>query len=127
MEQISTVVSKELYNDHWEKGRYNCARCELALYASESKFVGPCMWPSFRKPHGAMSLYTRRVPTGSYNQYTCEVHELYCCGCQLFLGHKFKDGVACGDTHPEAQWRHCVLSLSLRFASALYGVRALWR
>ena len=29
--------------------------------------------------------------------------------------HMFEDGVKKGDTHPDAQWRHCVLSLSLVF------------
>ena len=62
------------------------------------------------------SLHTLCVPHGAYNQYTCEVHELYCGSCHLFLGHAFEDGVACGDTHAEARWRHCVLSLSLAFA-----------
>ena len=115
MEQISTVVSKEQYNAHWESGLYACARCGQALYSSADKFVGPCMWPSFRKGHARSSLHTLPVPTGAYNRYTCEVHELYCGGCHLFLGHQFEDGAECGDTHPEAGWRHCVLSLSLAF------------
>ena len=29
--------------------------------------------------------------------------------------HKFEDGKKKGDTHADAQWRHCVLSLSLVF------------
>lgn len=115
MEQISGVVCKENYNDHWETGRYLCARCGHALYSSSGKFVGPCLWPSFRKGRDARSLHTIEVPRGSYNQYTCDVQELYCGGCQLFLGHRFADGKACGDTHVEAHWRHCVLSLSLTF------------
>ena len=117
MEQISTVVSRENYNNHWEPGHYDCARCGRALYDSSAKFEGPCMWPSFRRPHAeATSLHTIRVPPGVYNQYACEVYELYCGGCQLFLGHQFEDGRGSGDTHPDARWRHCVLSLSLSFA-----------
>lgn len=115
MEQISTVVSKENYNDHWDAGSYSCANCGHVLYDSEAKFVGPCMWPSFRRPH-LNGLLTIAVAPGSYNKYTCEVHELYCAKCHLFLGHQFFDGVACGDTHPEAGWRHCVLSLSMKFS-----------
>lgn len=103
-------------NDHWEKGEYRCARCGHVLYDSGGKFVGPCLWPSFRRPHALTSLHTIRVTPGAYNKYTCEVHELYCGGCQLFLGHQFLDGVACGDKHPEAGWRHCVLSLSMLFS-----------
>ena len=67
----------------------------------------------------ANGLKTLVVPTGSYNAYECEVHELYCGGCSLFLGHKFDDGPASGDTHADARWRHCVLTLSLRFEA--YG------
>merc|ERR1711871_1515402 len=78
MEQISSVVCKEIYNDHWESGHYTCSRCGNVLYCSDAKFVGPCMWPSFRKPAGATSLRTELVPPGAYNKYTCEVHELYC-------------------------------------------------
>jgi hypothetical protein len=29
--------------------------------------------------------------------------------------HKFEDGKLKGDSHPDAHWRHCVLSFSLRF------------
>ena len=29
--------------------------------------------------------------------------------------HMFEDGAEHGDTHPNARWRHCVLSLSLEF------------
>ena len=46
MESASHVVTKEHYTDHWERGRYSCARCGHALYASTAKFVGPCLWPS---------------------------------------------------------------------------------
>jgi peptide methionine sulfoxide reductase MsrB len=51
-----------------------------------------------------LSLLTRHVL--SYNKYTCRVFEVYCGGCQLFLGHKFEDGAAKGDKHPQARWRH---------------------
>ena len=52
----------------------------------------------------------------SYNHYQCEVNEIYCRGCKLFLGHRFEDGATTGDTHPRALHRHCVLSLSMTFA-----------
>ena len=122
MEQISSIVSKEHYAEHWQNGQYTCARCGRHLYGSGAKFRGPCLWPSFRAPLRD-SLHTVAVPHGTYNKYTCAVRELYCGadGCKLFLGHAFEDGRACGDTHPEAGWRHCVLSLSLNFAAN--GVR----
>ena len=71
----SQVVSSEVYNDHWENGVYKCARCAHTLYEASAKFVGPCLWPSFRR--GATpedgALQTIKVPHGSYNKYTCEV------------------------------------------------------
>ena len=126
MEQISSIVSKENYADHWQAGVYRCARCSRPLYESSAKFVGPCLWPSFRAAIGSSdsdnesgALHTIEVPRGAYNHYTCLVHELYCGSdsCRLFLGHSFEDGVACGDTHKDARWRHCVLSLSLEFVA----------
>lgn len=119
MEQISSIVTKEYYNDHWADGIYRCAKCSRPLYDSSAKFVGPCLWPSFRAPHGGSSLHAEDVPPGAYNQYACAVREVYCGAddCRLFLGHCFEDGRACGDTHPDAGWRHCVLSLSLDFAA----------
>mmetsp|Transcript_68929 Transcript_68929/g.129486 ORF Transcript_68929/g.129486 Transcript_68929/m.129486 type:complete len:284 (+) Transcript_68929:71-922(+) len=42
-----------------------------------------------------------------YNGYACAVAEVYCGGCDLFLGHKFQDARAKGDDHPDATgWRH---------------------
>lgn len=41
-----------------------------------------------------------------YNKYEVTVKEVYCGGCDLFIGHQFEDGRAKGDIHPEARWRH---------------------
>ena len=38
--------------------------------------------------------------------YTCEVLEVYCGQCELFVGHQFADAKEKGDTHPDALWRH---------------------
>ncbi|EGD77880.1 hypothetical protein PTSG_09514 [Salpingoeca rosetta] len=115
LEQMSLVATREEYgNDFWQEGSYSCSRCHGRLYCSKDKFHGPCLWPSFRQPVADDVLLTRKVD--SYNNYTCEVHEVYCNSCQLFLGHMFEDGKEHGDTHPDARWRHCVLSLSLDFA-----------
>ena len=116
MEQISSLVSGEEYARSFNPGLYSCARCGHALYAHTSKFTGPCLWPSFRAPLEVSSLHTIAVAQGAYNHYSCSVVELYCAGCSLFLGHAFEDGATTGDTHPDARWRHCVLSLSLQFA-----------
>ena len=47
-----------------------------------------------------------RLLPGSYNGYGCEVAEVYCGGCELFLGHKFEDAKRHGDDHPDARWRY---------------------
>ena len=80
--------------------------------------------PPMYDPAPAAGGYQRSAPwspqklaPGAYNQYTCAVKELYCKKCRLFLGHAFEDGATTGDTHPEARWRHCVLSLSLMFGA----------
>ena len=118
MEQVSSLVTAEAYAKLFELGVYRCAKCGDTLYDHTSKFVGPCLWPSFRAPHHpTKSLHCIDVTPGAYNQYTCAVKELYCKKCRLFLGHAFEDGATTGDTHPEARWRHCVLSLSLMFGA----------
>lgn len=68
MEQMSFVVTTEKYSDFWEEGTYFCARCDHALYSSEAKFQGPCMWPSFRGVATQSSVHTLIVPKGSYNE-----------------------------------------------------------
>ena len=118
MEQVSSLVTAEAYAKLFELGVYRCAKCGDTLYDHTAKFVGPCLWPSFRAPHHpTKSLHCIDVAPGAYNQYTCAVKELYCKKCRLFLGHAFEDGATTGDTHPEARWRHCVLSLSLMFGA----------
>ncbi len=78
-----------------------------------SKWVGPCLWPTFRAAADPDAV--REGPVTGYNRYTCYTAELFCGACDLFLGHVFQDGVAQGDVHPAADFRHCTLTLSLRF------------
>eukprot|EP00043_Microstomoeca_roanoka_P001088 m.30809 g.30809 ORF g.30809 m.30809 type:complete len:175 (-) comp10643_c1_seq1:97-621(-) len=114
LEQMSLAVTQEEYgNDFWQEGAYYCSQCKTLLYTSDAKFAGPCIWPSFREPASETALTLRKVD--AYNNYTCEVQEVYCGTCKLFVGHRFEDGRSHGDDHPDAKWRHCVLSLSLQF------------
>merc|ERR1712113_732951 len=96
---------REAFLDHWADGVYRCARCKQPLYSSVSKWHGPCAWPSFRQAVSDTALEVRRVE--NYNSYTCEVAEVYCSGCKLFIGHKFEDAREKGDTAAECTgWRH---------------------
>jgi peptide-methionine (R)-S-oxide reductase len=105
MELLSDLVGwGETYLDHWEEGVYRCAQCQRALYDSKDKWTGPCVWPSFRRPYGPGAISTAQVL--DYNGYTVAVEEVYCGGCDLFIGHQFEDAVNHGDTHPDARWRH---------------------
>ncbi|KAJ1431205.1 Mss4-like protein [Ochromonadaceae sp. CCMP2298] len=104
METLSDIVSwGERYLYHWEVGMYCCSRCGNALYSSEDKYQGPCVWPSFRHPTRPEAVKTRTVQP--YNSYTVVVKEVYCGGCELFLGHQFEDAKQKGDTHKLAHWR----------------------
>jgi peptide methionine sulfoxide reductase MsrB len=166
--QISHLVTKEDLATVFEPGEYQCAHCHQTLcvsavvkigssyqhihmlcrYVSASKWVGPCLWPTFRAPEAPGALH-RHAVTG-YNGYRCDTAEISCGQCRLFLGfvvvldglvgtahthtrhththtyfvlvwltrvgrHIFQDGKEQGDTHPDADYRHCVLSLSLAF------------
>lgn len=105
MELISDIATwGEKYLHHWEVGTYLCARCQNALYRSSEKYKGPCIWPSFRDSITPLSISTTIVYP--YNNYAVTVMEVYCGKCDLFIGHKFEDGRAKGDTHPAAHWRH---------------------
>ena len=115
MEMLSDLVTwGEQFTAFFEPGMYRCARCGNGLYASQDKWKGPCVWPSFRR---AMSDAAKGggleeeaaaafVDVANYNNYKCRVSEVYCANCDLFIGHRFEDGVAKGDGHPDARWRH---------------------
>jgi len=101
LELVSGVVSGESFKSLWDSGNYHCCRCSLLVYSSTDKWDGPCIWPSFRRGSNL-----EEVAIDSYNNYTCQVREVYCSGCRLFFGHAFEDGLEKGDEHPEAQWRY---------------------
>jgi len=100
---------EERYKNHWDEGMYVCSKCGNRLFSSDAKFNSGTQWPSFRKTM-ANSVKTR-------DDYSLGMHrtELVCSKCEEHLGHVFDDGKACGDTHPEAGKRYCILSDALRF------------
>jgi peptide-methionine (R)-S-oxide reductase len=111
MEMLSDLVTwGEQFTSFFEPGVYRCARCGVGIYSSADKWKGPCVWPSFRKTlaldndSGADAAAFADV--ANYNKYECRVSEVYCKNCDLFIGHRFEDGAAKGDRHPDARWRH---------------------
>ena len=105
MELVSDIITwGEMYLHNWADGIYKCSRCMNPLYSSNDKWRGPCIWPSFRKPIDFNSISTTTVYP--YNNYTVTVKEVYCGQCNLFIGHTFEDGIAKGDHHAQARWRH---------------------
>lgn len=103
---------KEQYTDFWDPGTYRCAKCGTALFTSDTKFKSGTNWPSFRK---AMPKAVATQPDYTHGMIRTEV---ICAHCSEHLGHVFTDGRLCGDTHPEAGMRYCVLSDALSFDPA---------
>ena len=100
---------KEHYTDFWKDGMYRCLKCGNQLFPSDAKFKSGTVWPSFRKAlPGAVTMR----PDHSHGM---ERTELLCAKCGEHLGHVFDDGKLCGDTHPEASQRFCILSEALDF------------
>jgi peptide-methionine (R)-S-oxide reductase len=90
--------------DEKRKGTYNCAACDLPLYASETKYESGTGWPSFFQPLEPGAIGTRRdfrlfMPRTEYHCSRCGGHQ----------GHVFGDGPA-----PTGQ-RYCNNGLALVF------------
>ncbi len=100
---------EEMYTKFWERGIYKCSKCGAKLFDSESKFKSGTMWPSFR-----VSV-PKSIETKDDHSSGMIRTEIVCAKCGQHLGHVFDDGKFCGDKHPEAGLRFCVLSDSLKF------------
>ncbi|KAL4260544.1 Peptide methionine sulfoxide reductase B2, chloroplastic [Pleurotus pulmonarius] len=94
------------YNKHTAQGIYSCAGCGTALYQSTTKFDSGCGWPAFFDAiPGAVSRHEDR----SFGTIRTEIT---CTACGGHLGHVFK-----GEGFPTpTDERHCVNSVSLKFA-----------
>ncbi|GLT85925.1 hypothetical protein SLE2022_040950 [Rubroshorea leprosula] len=94
------------YDKFFGEGVYECAGCGTPLYRSTTKFNSGCGWPAFYE--GLPGAINRTPdPDGRRTEITCAA-------CGGHLGHVFK-----GEGFPTpTNERHCVNSISLKFAPA---------
>ncbi|KAJ2594317.1 Peptide methionine sulfoxide reductase B2, chloroplastic [Coemansia sp. RSA 1722] len=95
------------YIDKKDTGVYNCGACSAPLYKSTTKFDSHCGWPAF---FDAIPGAITRIEDESHGMKRTEI---VCSKCGSHLGHVFK-----GEGYPTpTDERHCVNSVSLKFAS----------
>ncbi len=97
--------SSPLNTEH-RKGTYHCAGCDLALYASDTKFESGTGWPSFWDPLPNAVETERDI--GLLGVRT----EVHCRRCGGHLGHVFTDG-----PQPTGL-RYCMNGVAMTFAPA---------
>lgn len=92
--------------DEHRKGTFNCAGCELPLYASETKYDSGTGWPSF------FDHLPNSIGTKDDNSLFSTRTEVHCRRCGGHLGHVFDDG-----PQPTGL-RYCMNGVALKFVPA---------
>lgn len=99
-----------VFVDDKRAGIYHCRLCDLPLFSSAAKFDSGTGWPSFFQP--VDPEHVREVEDRSHGMVRVEI---VCARCGGHLGHVFDDGP------PPTGERHCLNSVSLRFAAGETG------
>ncbi|PWK68442.1 peptide-methionine (R)-S-oxide reductase MsrB [Aminobacter sp. AP02] len=94
--------SSPLLNEH-RTGNFHCAGCDLAVYASATKFDSHTGWPSF------WEALPNAVGTKVDSSLLMTRTEVHCRRCGGHLGHVFDDGP------PPTGKRHCINGVALTF------------
>jgi peptide-methionine (R)-S-oxide reductase len=88
------------------KGTFNCAGCDLPLFASETKYESGTGWPSF------YDFLPKAIGTREDNSLFATRTEVHCARCGGHQGHVFEDG-----PQPTGL-RYCINGVALKFAQA---------
>ena len=93
-------------NKEHRKGTFFCAGCDLALFASDTKFDSGTGWPSF------YTHLANAIGTTSDRSWFMVRTEVHCRRCGGHLGHVFEDGP------PPTGLRYCINGAALKFKPA---------
>jgi peptide-methionine (R)-S-oxide reductase len=88
------------------QGIFHCAGCDLALFASDTKFDSGTGWPSFWEPLDGAVATTDDRSSGM------ERTEVHCGRCGGHLGHVFDEGPA------PTGLRYCMNGIAMSFKPA---------
>jgi len=93
-------------NDEKRAGTFQCAGCDLPLFASETKYESHTGWPSFYRP------LANAIGTKADRSLLVLRTEVHCRRCGGHLGHVFNDGP------PPTGLRYCMNGIAMKFVPA---------
>jgi peptide-methionine (R)-S-oxide reductase len=101
-EATERPFTSKLLEEH-RKGTFNCAGCDLPVYASETKFDSGTGWPSF------FDHLPNAIGQKEDNTLFTSRTEVHCRRCGGHLGHVFDDGPK------PTGLRYCMNGVALKF------------